>query len=117
MIKKLAKIIAVNGKDTLSDYKGQWDTSYIPDIDMYLFFSVATYDPDTGMYSGRLKLHDLIAKDYNLPELDPSQCNYLNVDMHASKGTECTSLRVNKRMYQLTSKQREYIAYMFNACH
>ena len=107
----LAKIVAINGKRTLSD---NFSENYFPEIDMYLFFSEAKYDPTTGSYSGIRKLHDRIISEERLPTLSNQDMNYVSVDIKSSDKTH-TYLTCNRRCYQLTTNQKEYIAKIFEA--
>lgn len=106
----LSKIIAVNEKSTLPE---KYMNNYFPEIDMYLFFSEATYDTTTGSYSGCKKLHDRIASEYNLPHISNDNINYLSVDIKPTDKTH-TYLTSNKRFYQLSENQKSFISKLFS---
>lgn len=109
----LSKIIAVNGKSTLSE---KYTDNYFPEIDMYLFFSEAIYDTTTGSYSGCKKLHDRIASEYALPHISNDSINYLSVDIKPTDKTH-TYLTSNKRFYQLSENQKSFINRMFQTSY
>ena len=59
----IAKAIAVPNKNTLSD---KYSEFYLENIDLYLFFSEASYNIETASFSGVRLLHDRIIEEYNL---------------------------------------------------
>ena len=109
--KVLAKIVAINGKDSLGP---EYKKDYFPGIDMYLFFSEAAYNPSTGFYRGIRRMHDRIIADNKLPDLSSDKMNYVSIDIKASDRNH-TYMTSNKRCYQLSYDQKQFIAEMFDA--
>lgn len=109
--KVLAKIVAVNGKDSLSP---QFENDYFPEIDMYLFYTECTYDFLTGSYQGVRKLHDRLIADRKIPSVPTNTISYISIDVKASDKRH-TYMTSNKRCYQLSYDQKQFIANMFNA--
>lgn len=105
----LAKAVAVPKKNTLPDSYQQF---YVPEVDMYLFFTEASYDTTTGSYSGVRLLHDRLMDEQHIGYLKQDQFNYVTVDL-AYPDKKSTKLSVNRRGYQLTDQQINYIKKLF----
>lgn len=107
----LARIIVVNKLETLDP---EFIDYYYPEVDMYVFFSEATYDTRTGSYHGVVKLHDKLYRELGLPSyLDETNMNYISIDIKPSDKRH-TYMSINTRWYQLTEEQRQFLAEMFD---
>ncbi len=105
----LAKIVVVNGKETLGP---EFDNFYHPEVGMYLIFSEASFNLKTYSHEGKLKLHDRIIRETNIPDLPDDKINFITIDNKLADKTH-TYLSVNRRHYQLTNEQLEFIMTMF----
>lgn len=105
----LAKIVLINGRNSLPN---EFERYYYPAVDMYLFYSDCYFDPDTGKHHSRLILHDRMMSDLGLPFIPDDKINYISVDVKAEDKYH-TYLSVNRRYYQPTEKQIDFLMDMF----
>lgn len=106
----LVKAILVNGKETLPSKFEKW---YHAEEDCYVFFSTTSYDTVTGSFDGKLKLHDRLITDLQLPHLTANQFNYVSVDF-SRIDSKCTYLSTNSKHRPLTEAQVYLLVHMFD---
>jgi len=107
----LAKAVVVPGKDTLN-YE-ECSSFYLPAADMYIYSSVAFFDPLDGFNDVRI-MHDKIIRQYpELRYLKDDMFNCVTVDLSRIDRNK-TFLSYNKRQASLSDDQLAYLRKAFN---